>query len=254
MFAQGFHTSRNTIACLLLMWILTPAMLLGQTAVQTSSGRWVHLGIRLELSKRWFVQSTNYMREDEQFKHVQQFISHLQLHRKVGDKVVLGMAVVSNHLYKETTEAVHHMGEHRLWEELLWTAPLNLGKLHHRVRLEHRWLQLNPTDAQKLYLTRVRLRLEWQVPLHTSGARHALHGYVGNEVFLQMGPHAPQPFDRNRAWLSVGYGCNSKCEVRLGYVHQYSAPNATQYHSLHAVHAQVVLSLALPKPKPNVAD
>lgn len=220
--------------------------------MQTSSGRWVHVGMRVALTDKWFVQSTNYLREDEQYKHVQQLISHLQLHRRVGDKVVLGMAVASNHLYKETTDAVHHMGEHRLWEEVLWTAPVQWGKLHHRVRLEHRWLQLNPMDAQKQYLTRLRLRMEWQVPLHKAGARHALNGYAGNEVFLQMGSHAPQPFDRNRAWLSVGYGCNSKCEFRLGYVHQYSAPKATQYHSLHAVHAQVVLSLALPKPK--VAD
>jgi len=97
--------------------------------------------------------------------------------------------------------------EHRVYEQIshkhqLWEIPI-----HHRLRLEHRFLH---TMTKNTIQNRLRYRLGTNIKLNTT-----LFLVVHNEFFLNFTEEA---FRENRAYAALGITINKSIKLQLGYM------------------------------------
>jgi Protein of unknown function (DUF2490) len=112
--------------------------------------------------------------------------------------------------------------EHRLYQQMQLHDVKSRLRLHHRYRLEQRWVQLRP-GQEFTYLNRMRYQLQLVLPLLgpelSSGMPYAV---AANEVFLGFGRGAGgRLFQQNRAYLGMGYQIGKASAVELGYLNQF---------------------------------
>jgi hypothetical protein len=120
------------------------------------------------------------------------------------------------------SKAVSH--EERLYQEaLLNHQPMNRIFLKHRFRFEQRWVH------NQDFRTRYRYALFANIPLNKSKMeRKTIYLAMYNEVFIngqrKIGDgRSVELFDRNRAYVALGYGLFDHVNVQLGYMRQTTA-------------------------------
>jgi hypothetical protein len=115
--------------------------------------------------------------------------------------------------------------EHRIWEQFILNVPLSKKiTLTNRLRLEQRFIDQNNNDvfSQRIrYFVRSVIPIKKQEEKFTKGLFAALQ----NEVFLNIQNKSKlnnKVFDQNRAYAAIGYRLNSKFDIEIGYLNQYS--------------------------------
>ncbi len=130
----------------------------------------------------------------------------------------LGYAFVSSGEFGEGSDDAI---ENRIYQEALF--PQKLGGrflLTHRLRYEQRWV------ANQDFRTRYRYNLFVNVPLNARELKkNTLYLALYNEVFINgqkdIGKGSSvEFFDRNRAYLGLGYGLRDNLRAQLGWMRQ----------------------------------
>lgn len=117
------------------------------------------------------------------------------------------------------------IGEHRIWEQYIFTHKIGAVSVQHRARLEQRFLQ-RPADAD-FFAQRARYFFRGIIPLTQPTSKpfaQGLFASVQNELFFNIQNKEKlngKVFDQNRAYASVGYRFSPKYDLELGYMYQF---------------------------------
>ena len=153
--------------------------------------------------------------------------------QKVKGKLTLGYAHISTGAFGDATDTAV---EHRIYQEALLPHRVG-GRLHltHRFRYEQRIVET--PDLR----TRFRYALFLNIPLNSKELKqNSIYLALYDEVFIngqrEIGAEAPvEFFDRNRAYVALGYGLTDRMRMQFGYMqHTTNAWNKGQIQlSLH---------------------
>jgi hypothetical protein len=147
----------------------------------------------------------------------------LNYHFQKNAFVTLGYGYISSHPYQQDTSIV----EHRIWQQLIATQKLGKVKLEHRYRVEQRFIEGD-------YKNRLRYRAMAFIPLNGNlGDPQTFFLGAYDEIFLNT---EQTFFDRNRAYLALGYQINSGTNVQLGVLNQRVDAFDKWYSQLAIVH------------------
>ena len=133
-------------------------------------------------------------------------------------KYTLGYAYVASGAYGPSSAT---SDESRLYQEAL--IPGRLGRrvyLTHRIRLEQRWVE------DQDFRTRVRYFFALNVPFNQDTlGKGAVYLSYYNELFLNLerdigNDQRVDYFDRNRAYLALGYSLTDTLRLQWGYMFQ----------------------------------
>ncbi|MCB0383356.1 MAG: DUF2490 domain-containing protein [Psychroserpens sp.] len=100
--------------------------------------------------------------------------------------------------------------EHRLWEQITYNHNLSKIPIHHRFRLEHRFLH---DIFENTIQNRLRYRLGTTIKLNNTYYINA-----NNEFFLNLEGEA---FRENRLYIAFGFHIHKTIKVELGYLNQH---------------------------------
>ena len=112
------------------------------------------------------------------------------------------------------------LGEHRVYQEALF--PVKFGRVHtnHRFRYEQRFVE------NQDFRTRYRYNLFLNIPINKAVfEKNTLYIALYNEIFINgqrtIGPgKSVEIFDRNRAYIAVGFVINKSLRVQAGFMNQ----------------------------------
>lgn len=212
---------------------------LDRAIAQTQFAGWIADFNTLKINTRLSVHSDFQLRSTDQLKHVQTLLLRAGLNYHVNKKFVLtgGYAYIHNRSIQAGVSG--YVPEHRIWEQLLYTHPLNIGTgihakkgtLAHRLRLEQRFIprpyvQNNELKHDgNLYANRLRYFFRNVTPLTPWSAQgKAPFLALQNEVFVNIGDKSAvnrEFFDQNRAYIALGYRFHQQFDIELGYMNQY---------------------------------
>lgn len=134
-------------------------------------------------------------------------------------KFALGYAHITSGAFGESNTTT---SESRIYQEALIPQKILNGRLHlnHRFRYEQRFVE------NQDFRTRFRYNLFVNVPLNSKEMQNKTY-YIAlyNEVFIngekEIGHgRTVELFDRNRAYIGLGYALNDKIRVQAGYMNQ----------------------------------
>lgn len=130
----------------------------------------------------------------------------------------LGYANITSGAYGESDATVK---ENRIYQEALFSNKIGrIFLLTHRFRYEQRWVE---TQDMR---TRYRYNLFLNVPFNGSALDNGVvYLAMYNELFINGqkdigGGRSVEIFDRNRAYLGIGYGLKSNLRVQAGWMLQ----------------------------------
>lgn len=134
-------------------------------------------------------------------------------------KFALGYAHVTSGVFGESTETT---SESRIYQEALIPQKIINGRLHlsHRLRYEQRFVE------NQDFRTRYRYNLFVNVPLNSKDIKQkTVYIALYNEIFIngqkEIGDgRKVEFFDRNRAYIGMGYALNNKIRLQAGYMNQ----------------------------------
>lgn len=145
--------------------------------------------------------------------------------------------------------------EHRIFQQIQFKHKVGRVAFSHRGRLEERFIQVHTTQngevinqGYDLYLTRVRYRLNMNVPLNKPdmGEKTVFASFY-NETFIDFGKkvvyHNP---DQNRLFAGIGYQANSKFTITTGFLyHMLVKLNGVQQENNFGVQMNVAYNIDL---------
>jgi hypothetical protein len=100
--------------------------------------------------------------------------------------------------------------EHRFWEQVSHKHKLWNLSIHHRFRLEHRFLHnINDNSVQN----RIRYRLGTNISLNKT-----FYLIANNEFFLNL---EGESFRENRLYFGLGISIDKNVQLQLGYLNQH---------------------------------
>ena len=164
---------------------------------------WLGYYNTMQFSNRYSLNSDIQFRTKEWVSQWSQQLIRTGLSYKINDQssITAGFAWFRNAKYKDNT--VSFLNEWRPWQE--YAHSLNAGKflILQRVRLEERFLELSSvgkTPSPYNYITRLRYRLEAQVPLK----KNKIYFGLINEIMVNPAYiKTPKFLDQNRTFASL---------------------------------------------------
>lgn len=114
--------------------------------------------------------------------------------------------------------------EHRIWQQFILNQWFFGEYIHieHRYRLEQRFIKRFSEPEEDIYTNRARYRIQSRFSFglfNPSLERFFIN--VNDEIFLNFGGNlSDETFDRNRAYVALGYFFTPKINLQLGYLNQ----------------------------------
>lgn len=126
--------------------------------------------------------------------------------------------------------------ENRIFQQAMFYHKFfSQGRIRHRFRLEQRFIE------DRDYSNRARYCLFADIPFTEKGmGKDGWYAALYDEVFLNLADNETmRPFDRNRAYVGVGYKLKESLGVQVGYMRQHIGKNSGTNHGLISVHHQM---------------
>lgn len=122
--------------------------------------------------------------------------------------------------------------EHRIYQEALFSHNVTKMMWRHRLRLEERFIEYQDFRGRFRYCFFV------DIPLNAKQFdKGGVYAAVYDEVFLNISDsESIKTFDRNRAYLGIGYKLHKTLGVQLGYMRQNVGNNTGTNHALLSFH------------------
>jgi hypothetical protein len=182
------------------------------------------------LSEQWGIHTEYQWRRSDLFNDWQQSLLRLGVdyYTKQNAQFTAGYGWIRSYKYGEQPIA-HNFNEHRIWEQFTVKNKVGRVELHHRYRLEQRFLEqwkINDAGAYSLdgfvLRHRVRYRFMATVPLSRKElADNTLFLSVYDEPFLGFGKGIGKNIlDQNRLYAAIGWRFNKDFNIQLGYMNQ----------------------------------
>jgi hypothetical protein len=201
-----------------LKFILFLFVMLCQTdflnAQQSKFGNWFIYFGNQKISKKWNWWNEVQVRNYDFVEDVQQVLMRTGIGYDLVENnlnILVGYAHVASYNYQSNSSEKIVSREHRIYQQLNIKNRFNRIFLTHRYRAEERFFK----DDFKF---RFRYFLSCNIPITKSDMiENTLYASFYNEVFLQT----KSPFfDRNRAYIALGYVINPKLKMEMGYMAQ----------------------------------
>jgi hypothetical protein len=183
------------------------------------------------LTDKWGIHTEYQWRRADYFDRWQQSLLRLGVdyYAKNGEQYTLGYGWIRSYQYGDQPIA-HNLNEHRIWQQFIVKGNLGRVDLHHRYRLEQRFIENWVKDPQEVFnqegyvfRNRVRYRFMATVPLSKKELTdNTLFLAVYDEPFLGFGKGIQKNIlDQNRLYVAFGWRFNKNVNVQLGYLNQY---------------------------------
>jgi len=202
-----------------------------QKDIATQEHGWIMYFGNHRLTEKWGIHTEYQWRRADYFDRWQQSLLRLGVdyYGKNNEQYTLGYGWIRSYQYGDQPIA-HNLNEHRIWEQFIVKGKLGRVDLHHRYRLEQRFLENWVKDAQGVYnqdcfvfRNRVRYRFFATVPLSKKELTdNTLFFAAYDEPFLGFGKGTQKNIlDQNRLYFALGWMFNKNVNVQLGYLNQY---------------------------------
>ncbi len=192
------------------------------------------------LNDRWGIHTEYQWRREGIGEAWQQSLLRIGADYYADDKNTLtaGYAWVVTYPYGDQPIAATFT-EHRIWQQ--WITQHRSGPLyvHHRYRLEQRFLE-QPAEDKYVFRQRFRYRLLLTLPIgRPELADRTFFAAAYLEPFLGFGKGiARNILDQNRLYAALGYRFNPRVNVQLGYLNQYIIkPDGLRHERNHTLQA-----------------
>lgn len=119
--------------------------------------------------------------------------------------------------------------EDHIWLQGTYIHNFGEVKFTHRLRDEHRFVGIPKYDVASAdysidrydYRNRLRYMFLMNYPLLKKENKSKLIGFIGDEVFMNIGSNAGKTFlNQNRIIAGLGYNFNANHQMQLSYIHQ----------------------------------
>lgn len=203
-----------------------------QRETVTQSIEWFVLNSNIKLHRKFGIAFDAQFRFAKDFQSMQHFLRPgLEIYIAPNFSIVpIGYMYVWNYSYGEQPAALLS-DEQRIWEQVVFKQKIGRFNIHHRARLEQRFLKKVQTPTGEIdkdfYLNRVRYRLLANYPINKNSIESgAWFINVWDEIFYGWGDYDTynEP-DQNRLSLGLGYQLNSKTQFVAGGLHQILIKN-----------------------------
>ena len=215
------------VAIALMLWPVLNSD--AQTAVQYNSW-WMYFGNH-QISEKLSIHSEYQWRRSDFAENWQQSLMRVGLdyHFSEGRMFTAGYGWIESFPYGEQPIAATFT-EHRIWQQGVFKQNFAKFNVHHRYRLEQRFLEQPTTsntegssDPEYKFKQRGRYRFMVSVPL---GPKNDQGGYffvsAYDEVFLGFGKGIKaNVLEQNRLYFALGWQIKSNVNVQLGYLNQF---------------------------------
>ena len=182
---------------------------------------WYTYAANLKIGDKLSINGSANFRRYGWIKEANQFLSGVGANYKLLEKVEIGGGFGFMRSYPERGELGQFtFNEYRSWGQVGLKQNAGRVSLHHRYRLEQRWVEQHQfPDHTYNFLNRVRYRLQLKIPFAKPSVEHNnFFISVYDEIFMQFGKNAPQIFNQNRFSVSGGYQVSKNFDIQLGYL------------------------------------
>jgi hypothetical protein len=202
-----------------------------QKQISTQNHAWVMYTGNHRLNENWGLHTEYQWRRADLFNDWQQSLLRLGVDYCTKNNLQFTAGYGWIKTYEYGAQPVNHdFNEHRIWEQFIVKNSLGRIDLHHRYRLEQRFLeQWKQGDNGDLvtdgYVLRQRVRYRFMatVPItRKEMADNTLFLSAYDEPFIGFGKGiAKNVLDQNRLYFALGWRFNKDFNVLLGYMNQF---------------------------------
>jgi hypothetical protein len=223
-----FSLSRLGAVSLLCLLFLTSAQAQQPEPLRVqdhNTNAWLMYFSDARLSNRWGVHTEAQWRRARTVRDPLQNFFRLGGNFHLTETVMLtaGYAYALTFPYGDFP-AAGRFPEHRIYQQVLFKSAYGRLAMHHRYRLEQRWLGAIQGSEQSdyTYVNRTRYQFRVAVPLLGGKSGPGMpYAVLSDEVFVNFGRSVQRNiFDQNRAYAALGYQLTPALAVELGYLHQ----------------------------------
>jgi hypothetical protein len=219
---------KNLICTLLLLSLLIRSSFAqtDQTAIPQDNGSWFMYFGDNSIGGKWRlftdIQARNLINNETQ--------NQLLLRTGITYRFSREFSLTGGMAYINTVTNNVMTREHRIWQQAVFAQWFASDKImiEHRYRFEQRFIKKYSDPVVDRYANRARYRLQTRFSLglvDQSLNKLFLNAY--DEVFLNIGGNiSNEIFDRNRAYIALGYFLSPQINLQVGYLNQFiNIPN-----------------------------
>lgn len=212
---------------LLLVFNLIMIGVTAQREKVNQSIEWFALNSNIKLHKRFGIAFDGQLRFAKDFQDMQHYVrAGAEIYITPNFSVIpIGYMYVWNFIYGEQPASLL-ANEQRIWQQVVFKQKFSRFNLHHRFRLEQRWLETNRIPNGELvknfYLNRVRYRFLINYPINKENIEAgAIFLNAWDEFFYGWGSYDTfNEIDQNRVSFGLGYQVNQKAQILAGGLYQ----------------------------------
>jgi hypothetical protein len=202
-----------------------------------------------QINGPWGVHFDGQWRRADLGLNWQQFQLRPGLNYRVSDNLLLtlGYAYTRTYPYGEFPVA-DRMPEHRIYQQVLHRHGLGRARMHHRVRMEQRFIEYpTPQPRSWTYQNRFRYLAKVDIPIRIGpGSAPRWYVPVFNEILIGIPPnYGARPFDQNRLFVGIGRSAGA-VNMEVGYMNQLLAQrNGRVFESNNTLFFTVTSTMSL---------
>lgn len=228
--------------------IVTGFPVSAQKDIERRFTSWISSNNRIALGKRFTLQLDATLRSTGQLRHIQTVLIWPGLIYHINKYLNIAAGYCLLDARQEIDEYSSYTRENQLWEQLIISHPLGIGKglnkrigsLLHRMRYEQRFVPgtvLRGSSVQADgtgFSTRFRYQVRGMAPLHSTpnGFERGPYLSLQDEIMLNVsGQHYVngKVFDQNRSYAGAGFRFSKKVDIELGYIYRFLDDGGNSY-------------------------
>lgn len=209
---------------LILFAVVTAMNLSAQKQIDSQFNSWWMYFGNHRLTENWGLHTEYQWRRHDGLADWQQSLMRVGVDRFLAGGAMLsgGYGWIESYPYGEQPIG-SQFTEHRIWQQLILKNRIGRFYIHHRYRLEQRFLEnvgAGESDPQYRFRQRARYRAMVSVPLSRKAMEdNTLFLALYDEVFLGFGKGiGSNVLDQNRLFAAFGWRFNSRVSLQLGYL------------------------------------
>lgn len=217
----------------LLLSSLSSAQQLPEPKVYRGTEVWFLMLNKYQINEKWTVGNEFHLRRHDLLAEQKQLIVRpwVDYHAAPGFVASFGYSYIRTFPHG-AFDVGADLNEHNIWEQVtLSHSPWTFLEFSHRLRLEHRWSEIQPQqddeDIPIEFRNRFRYRLTAKVDI---SERWYVHIFDELWVNVNEGIYVSS-FDRNWIYIGAGYRFTDKIAVELAFLDQWDNLGPLGYYS-----------------------
>lgn len=216
--------------------------------VQHNYQQWYTYFGNMKLAPHWAIHFDAQARIRNGFSDKGQLLVRPGLQYIVNKKINLTLGYAYAPTYNDATD--RWFPEHRIFEQFIYRDQHPGFDMHHRVRLEQRWVGQKDTKGditEWRYGNRFRYFNRTYLPLGAKREHGSYYLALQNEIFINLWGNAinKKVFDQNRFLIAPGYMPNPTLRLEAGYMNQFIQSPAGAKTMNHILHLSVLHNFSL---------